>query len=376
MNQDEPHGPAAVHDRQARYTLDDLHGVDAAMRRCLDLARVAARTELPILILGESGTGKTMLARAIHNSSRRASASFVAFNAAALSDTLLDSQLFGHERGAFTGASRRVKGKFELADGGTLFIDEIADMTPAAQAKILRAVEYGEFERLGSESLQRADVRLMSATHLPLLSFAEGDHFRRDLFYRVTGLTVTLPALRDRPHDLRALIAAETAAASRAQGKAIIGLSKAAADLLLSHGWPGNVRELKRVIHSAVAMTDGELIPEDAIILDRAMITVAAGESDATVAGAAGGHKITDSDIEDGSRGPQAGDDLKLSTIELKHIRWVLDRMGGNKRRAARVLGLSRSTLDRKLAVARSAAQALVSAPQSLGVLQRNEAMV
>ena len=216
----------------------------------------------------------------------------------------------------------------------------------------------------------------MSATHLPLLSFAEGDHFRRDLFYRVTGLTVTLPALRDRPHDLRALIAAETAAASRAQGKAIIGLSKPAADLLLSHGWPGNVRELKRVIHSAVAMTDGELIQEDAVILDRAMITVAAGESGATVAGAAGGHKITDSDIEDGSRGPQAGDDLKLSTIELKHIRWVLDRMGGNKRRAARVLGLSRSTLDRKLAVARSAVPALVSAPPSSGELQRNEAMV
>ena len=376
MTQDERHNHHTVtaHDRQARYTLDDLHGVDAAMRRCLELARVAARTELPILILGESGTGKTMLARAIHNSSRRASASFVAFNAAALSDTLLDSQLFGHERGAFTGAARRVKGKFELADGGTLFIDEIADMTPAAQAKILRAVEYGEFERLGSESLQRADVRLMSATHLPLLSFAEGDHFRRDLFYRVTGLTVTLPALRDRPHDLRALIAAETAAASREQGKAIIGLSKPAADLLLSHRWPGNVRELKRVIHSAVAMTDGDLILEDAVILDRAISRVAAG-STVAASGTTDARPMIEVSSEASARGA-GGDDLKLRTVELRHIRSVLERMGGNKRRAARALGLSRSTLDRKLAVERVSDPPPVSAPPSLGGLQQNEAMV
>ena len=375
MSQDERHHTVTAHDRQARYTLDDLHGVDAAMRRCLELARVAARTELPILILGESGTGKTMLARAIHNSSRRASASFIAFNAAALSDTLLDSQLFGHERGAFTGAARRVKGKFELADGGTLFIDEIADMTPAAQAKILRAVEYGEFERLGSESLQRADVRLMSATHLPLLSFAEGDHFRRDLFYRVTGLTVTLPALRDRPHDLRALIAAETAAASREQGKAIIGLSKQAADLLFSHRWPGNVRELKRVIHSAVAMTDGDLILEDAVILDRAISSVAAGSAQTAGSGPADGRLTIDDRIDATVRGP-GGDDLTLRTVELKHIRSVLERMGGNKRRAARALGLSRSTLDRKLAVERAPDPPAVIAPQSLGGLQQNEAMV
>ena len=137
-------------------TLDDFASADSPMRRCLDLARVAAQTELPVLILGESGTGKTLLARAVHNSSKRAQAAFVSFNAAALSDTLLDSQLFGHDKGAFTGAQKAVKGKFELAHGGTLFIDEIADLSPVAQAKILRAVEYGEFERLGSERLQVA----------------------------------------------------------------------------------------------------------------------------------------------------------------------------------------------------------------------------
>jgi transcriptional regulator with GAF, ATPase, and Fis domain len=149
-------------------TLDDFKSADLTMRRCLELARVAAQTDLPLLILCESGTGKTLLARAIHNSSKRAEEPFISFNAPALSDTLLDSQLFGHEKGAFTGAQTTVKGKFELADHGTLFIDEIADMSPAAQAKILRAVEYGEFERLGSEKLRVADVRLISATYLPL----------------------------------------------------------------------------------------------------------------------------------------------------------------------------------------------------------------
>src|SRR4029077_6752048 len=202
-----------------------------------------ARTDIPVLILGESGTGKTMLARAIHMSSARAKGAFASFNAAALSDTLLDSQLFGHEKGAFTGATKRVLGMFEQANGGTLFIDEIADMTPAAQAKILRAVEYGEFERLGSESLQVADVRLISATHLPIRRFMETDHFRRDLFYRISGLTITVPPLRERPTDLRALVGTEIAAAARAQRKSIVGLSRQAAAMLFAHRWPGNLRE-------------------------------------------------------------------------------------------------------------------------------------
>ena len=137
------------------------------MQACLERARLAARTDLPVLILGESGTGKTILARAIHNSSARANRPFVSFNAAALSETLIDSQLFGHERGAFTGAQTRVKGKFELADRGTLFLDEIADLSPQGQSKILRAIEYGEFERLGADTVRQADVRVLSATHHP-----------------------------------------------------------------------------------------------------------------------------------------------------------------------------------------------------------------
>ena len=329
----------------AGHTLDDFHSADYAMRACLDLARVAARTDLPILILGESGTGKTLLARAIHNSSQRARGPFVSFNAAALSDTLLDSQLFGHERGAFTGAVKLVKGKFELADSGTLFIDEIADMSAVAQAKILRAVEYGEFERLGSETLHVADVRLISATHLPLHRFVESEHFRSDLFYRISGVTIGVPPLRDRPTDLRSLVAAEIAAAGRAQGKRIIGLSKSAAEMLFSYHWSGNLRELKRVIQSAVAISQGEVIQADAIFLDRRdapaparPIVVGDGAPARTAASAASAVAAL------------PDEDLTLHAIEQRHIRHVLSMVGGNKRRAARILGLARSTLDRKLA--------------------------
>jgi transcriptional regulator with PAS, ATPase and Fis domain len=335
------------------FMLDDFTTDDAEMRACLDLARVAARTELPILILGESGTGKTLLARAIHNSSPRSGAPFVAFNAAALSETLVDSQLFGHERGAFTGATRRVKGKFELAHGGTLFIDEIADMATSAQAKILRAVEHGEFERLGSETLQHAVVRLISATHHPIDRFIGSDHFRRDLFYRISGITIHLPPLRERPSDLRALIAAEISTASKQQGRTISALSKTAAERLLAHAWPGNLRELRQVLQTAVALTEGPTIQSGAILLgqtvpdgdhERGGGTAADAEREAlhADAGLAGvGTNRTDPDDE--------RHELLLRTIEQRHIHRVLELTGGNKRRAARLLGLSRSTLDRKL---------------------------
>ncbi len=319
--------------REARFTLDDFQSEDEPMRTCLALARTAAATDLPLLILGETGTGKTILAHALHNSSNRASGPFAAFNAAALSDTLIDSQLFGHERGAFTGADRRLKGKFEQADGGTLFIDEIADMSLAAQAKILRAVEYGEFERLGSEALLRADVRLISATHHPITRFLEDDQFRRDLFYRVSGITLRLPSLRHRPNDLRALIVSEVEAACQAQRKVITTVSAAALGRLLDHSWPGNLRELRRVIQTAVALTEDQTIEPDSLLL----------EEFETEPGAATGAR-------EGSRGPE---DLSLQAAEQRHIEWVLRRLGGNKRQAARALGLSRSTLDRKLAEGR-----------------------
>ena len=313
------------------HTLDDFRSEDEAMATCLGLARLAAGTDIPILILGETGTGKTMLASAIHNSSRRAAAPFIAFNSSALSDTLLDSQLFGHEKGAFTGAIRRVKGKFEQADGGTLFLDEIADMSQPGQAKILRAVEYGEFERLGSEALEHADVRLISATHLPLHRYLETDHFRKDLFYRISGITLRLPALRERPHDLRTIVGTAIAAAAQVQGKDIVGLDRAAAETLFSYEWPGNLRQLQRVIHTAVAITDGTVIGREALLLE--------GSVDGLKAEAP--EPAERMDREDG--------DLSLRAAEVRHIRAVLERFKGNKRRTAKALGLSRSTLDRRL---------------------------
>ena len=327
---------------QSSYTLDQFTTEDDAMRHCLELARVAARTDMPVLILGESGTGKTMLARAVHNSSSRATGAFASFNAAALSDTLLDSQLFGHEKGAFTGATKRVLGKFEQAHGGTLFIDEIADMTAAAQAKILRAVEYGEFERLGSEALQIADVRLISATHLPIRRFMESDHFRRDLFYRISGLTITVPPLRERPTDLRALIGTEIAAAAHLQHKPIVGLSRQAAEMLFAHRWPGNLRELQRVVHTAVAMTTGDVIYPAALLIE-----VESEPNENVEFGRAASGRAGASGSPSNSLDPQ--NDLSLRGMEERHILDVLARMSGCKRRTARALGVSRSTLDRKL---------------------------
>jgi transcriptional regulator with PAS, ATPase and Fis domain len=317
--------------RNRDATLDDFVSSDPPMQACLERARLAAHTDLPVLILGESGTGKTLLARAIHNSSERARGPFVSFNAAALSETLLDSQLFGHERGAFTGAQFGVKGKFELADGGSLFLDEIADLSPQAQSKILRAIEYGEFERLGSEAVRDADVRILSATHYPLTPLIESKGFREDLFFRINGITVVLPPLRARPCDLRALVASEIARASHIQGKSLVGLSRAAADRLFAYHWPGNLRELSKVVHAAAALTTGSVITEAALLL--------ADDPDIP--------RARPALRSEGLAGPPTS--LLLKDAVHTHVRFVMQRAQGNKRRAARELGVSRATLERRL---------------------------
>lgn len=312
-------------------TLDNYASADAVMQRCLRLARMAAKAPLPVLVLGESGTGKTMIAQAIHNSSARAGGAFVSFNAAALSDTLLDSQLFGHEKGAFTGADRQVKGKFELADQGTLFFDEIADLTLTGQAKILRAVEGGEFERLGSEKSRHADVRLITATCRPIQEFVENRRFRQDLFYRIKGITLSIPPLRDRRNDLPRMIRSEIVRSARAMNKTVTGIEEDALKLLLSHSWPGNLREVRQVIQVAVAVAETDTIDADAIILDSFTMQPAQGETANAAPSTAGAANET------------------LESVEKRHIEHVLAAHGGNKRQTAKTLGVSRSTLDRKL---------------------------
>ena len=326
------------------WSLDDFSSVDSSMQRCFELARVATRTDLPVLILGESGTGKTLLATAIHRSSMRSIAAFVSFNAAALSDNLLDSQLFGHEKGAFTDAHRAVKGKFELADGGTLFLDEIADMSPNGQSKILRVVEYGEFERLGSESMRRVDVRVIAATHLSLHELMRTNCFRKDLFYRLNGITITIPPLRERPNDLKALLAFEVRRAAECENKLVRGFTKEALRALVHHSWPGNLRELSRVMHTAVVMADGDIIGREHLLLDNAGVDLIEPSHLSATSQTTTIHELPSEEMD------ALVDDLSLRSAESGHIQRVLQLMSGNKRKTASALGVSRSTLDRKLA--------------------------
>ena len=318
-------------------SLDDYISADDAMQRCLHLARLAARTDLPVLVLGESGTGKTVISQAIHHSSARARGPYISFNAAALSDTLLDSQLFGHEKGAFTGADRQVKGKFELAHHGTLFLDEIADLSAVGQAKILRAVEEGEFERLGGEGLLHADVRLITATCHPLKEFVANRRFRQDLFYRIKGITLFVPPLRDRRRDLPRMIRREIVRAAKVMDKTVSGIEEDALERLMDHTWPGNLRELNQVIHVAVALIESDVITRETIILDQ--FERASGDAPQSPV------------LEDPSAPPAAWAlaDESLSAAEKRHVEAVLRNHGGNKRQTAKALCVSRSTLDRKL---------------------------
>jgi Nif-specific regulatory protein len=249
-----------------QHGFDNVIGSCDAMRLVFDQVRMVAKWNTTVLIRGESGTGKELIASAIHYNSPRSNAPFVKLNCAALPDNLLESELFGHEKGAFTGAAAMRKGRFELADGGTLFLDEIGEITPAFQSKLLRVLQEGEFERVGGNRTLKVDVRIIAATNKDLESAVERGDFREDLYYRLNVMAVHMPALRERMDDIPDLARFLMLKIGRKQGREL-SLADSALRLLMRHSWPGNVRELENVIERAAVMSPDGVINRDVVSL-------------------------------------------------------------------------------------------------------------
>jgi DNA-binding NtrC family response regulator len=307
------------------YRFDNLIGRSAPMQEVFGLIRRLSKSMTNVVITGESGTGKELVARAIHYNSPRGKRPFVAVNCAAIPDALLESELFGYKRGAFTGAAADRRGMFVEADGGTLFLDEIGDLSPQLQAKLLRALAEREIRPLGATRPEKVDVRVISATHRDLEQRLREGTFREDLFYRLNVVQIHLPPLRDRAEDILPLCEHFLRAATARSGKRITGISQAAAKILLGHAWPGNVRELENVIERAVALAEtSQISPDD---LPQAVRERRAPD-------------LLTSALQRG---------LTLSDLEREYIARVMQAEGGNKTRAAQRLGLDRKTLYRKL---------------------------
>jgi DNA-binding NtrC family response regulator len=321
---------------------------DPAMAALLARAGQLARAEASLLITGESGTGKEVLARHIHAQSRRARGPFVALNCAALPETLLESELFGHEKGAFSGAVAARKGKFEQADGGTLLLDEIGEMDPRLQAKLLRVIQEKEVDRLGGMAPVKVDVRLLAATHRDLAAEVAKGRFREDLYFRLNVLALHIPPLRARPADILPLAEHFCARYARANGVPDRPLSAAARARLLAHPWPGNVRELENCAHRAVLLAEGAEIGPEAIELTPPRAPEMPAPSDAQAAAPA---RIT------GLVG------RKVEEVERELIIETLSHCLGNRTRAAEILGISIRTLRNKLGEYRAAGIAVPPAP-------------
>jgi transcriptional regulator with PAS, ATPase and Fis domain len=324
------------------------------MARCLQLAALAAKSDVPVVLLGETGTGKTLLAHAIHNSSTRGGRPFIAFNASAISDTLLESQLFGHERGAFTGAQQSIKGKFELADGGTIFLDEISEMSPLAQVKILRVLEYGEFERLGSERMLTSNARILCASNCSLRERVRLGKFREDLYQRLNGLTLLIPPLRERLEELPALIATELKLAALKEGKRIAAIHPEAMEKLLRHKWPGNLRELSHTVRTMTLFCNGAVIlPQHVVFppdLEPTHPTAAAPKAFGAVSADLTPNALRTAHTTANDHTPDNKlTDLSLDSAIKRHVRLVYDQANRSQRQAAKLLGISRSTLARYL---------------------------
>ncbi|MDP6539508.1 MAG: sigma 54-interacting transcriptional regulator, partial [Planctomycetota bacterium] len=316
---------------RGRYDYTSMVGASDGMREVFQQLDRIIETELPVLIQGESGTGKELIARAIHHNGPRAERAFVCENCAALPDTLLESELFGHARGAFTGAHRAKKGLFEQADGGTLFLDEIGDMSIEMQKKLLRALQEGEFRPLGSDRVVHTDVRLLAASHQDLEQLVAAGEFREDLFYRINVLAVALPPLRERRDDIPLLAEHLLARAAREAGRPVPVLPQEVVAALVAHDWPGNVRELENEMRRLVVLA-GEEVGVD--LLSRAVHEARVEELPLEV------QVMLDhpSDIK-----------AAVADLERRAIEMAMLRANGNKSRAGEALGISRFTLQRKL---------------------------
>jgi DNA-binding NtrC family response regulator len=249
--------------QQDIYQFDRIVGSSPSLQRVLDIVKKVAKSNTTVLIRGETGTGKELIAGAIHHNSLRTSRNFVKVNCAALQENLLESELFGHEKGAFTGADKQRIGRFEQADGGTLFLDEIGDMSPSTQAKILRVLQEHEFERLGGTRTVRVDVRLIAATNRDLAGMVQAGQFREDLYYRLNVVSIEMPPLRERKDDIVPLANSFIRRFSGELKKRIDGLEAEAQKLLMRYNWPGNIRELENAIERAMLLTESRAITTD-----------------------------------------------------------------------------------------------------------------
>lgn len=297
-------------------------GNSMAIKNLSSIIAMVAPSEATVLITGESGTGKEMVARLIHENSLRHDRPFIAVNCAAINENLLESELFGHEKGAFTGAISKRNGLFAQADKGTIFLDEIGEMAPQMQAKILRVIQEREIQRVGGEDFIKIDVRIIAATHQDLERMVKEKLFREDLFYRLNVVNILVPALRERPDDIPALCQYFLARLSEKNRKVISGISHSAMQSMISYEWPGNVRELENTLERAIILTIGDYV------------------TDRELPKGISGNSYSEIDYEKG---------YLLDDIEKKAIIMALENSGGNKSEAARKLGINRKTLHKKL---------------------------
>jgi len=309
--------------RQQTLDFPDITGLSPRIREVFSVMKRVSHHDVTVLITGESGTGKELVARALHRHSGRSEGPFVAVNCAALSETLLESELFGHEKGAFTGATGTRPGRFELAQGGTLFLDEVGDMSPLMQAKLLRVLQEGEFERVGGSRSIKTDIRLVAATNKNLPSEVASHRFREDLYYRLNVVTLSLPPLRERRDDIPLLVDRFLQEFGKKYHRLVETATPEAMACLKVYPWPGNVRELKHSIEQAVLLGEGpELtlahLPSELVEKSDPKLSAAPGPKD-------------------------------LDAVEARHILGVLRQCGWNRNRASEVLGLHRNTLREKI---------------------------